>query len=89
MKILKCPICKSMPTFITVDLDRGNGHGYPGDYAYYYECTRCQMVKSNGTNTVYFKGDMNLINEKCVESWNKKVNEIRLLMGKKPLEELK
>lgn len=88
MKILNCPICKSTPVFITIDLDRGNGHGYPGYYSYHYECTHCKMVKSDSVDTVYFKGNINEINDKCIISWNKKVNEIRLLMGKKPLEVL-
>lgn len=73
-----CPICGAIPTLIEVDLDRGNGHGYPGDYSYHYECGHCKMVKSSGGDTVYSQGvdKKESAKAEAVRSWHEKVKQI-------------
>ena len=78
-----CPICGSAPTLRKDSLDRGNGHGYPGNYVYRYECTCCGNVKGGETNDIYDKaGELNA-EQRARQSWNKSVNEINSFIYKK------
>lgn len=83
MKILNCPICKSEPKLEVIDLDRGNGHGYPGCYSYVYSCPKCKLMKSMSSSTVYTPKDK--VQNEAIKKWNEEVNRVRELMGKKPI----
>lgn len=82
MKILKCPICKSDPKFQVTSLDRGNGHGYPGDYGYNYSCPKCKLL-SSGSDTIYTSVEK--VHDEAIKNWNIRVNAMRVIMGKKEL----
>ena len=87
MKILKCPICNSQshlevnPMWKTFN---GTTHGYYDSYSYKYKCPKCNLVNCNGADTVYT--DKDKVQDKAIVNWNKRVNEIRVLMGKKEIE---
>lgn len=74
MKILNCPICGFTPETSIFSLDRGNGHGYPGNYGFRIECPKCKLIP---TSTEY---DINMPMEKAKQvatrSWNNQVNRI-------------
>ena len=83
MKILKCPICKSTPVLRVSDMGRPNGRGYQGCFAWIYECPKCGLV-SGGSDTVYTPKDR--VEIEAIRSWNRAVNDMRVIMGKKTIE---
>lgn len=78
-----CPICGSSPVLKKDSLDYGNGHGYPGNYVYHYECTCCGNVKGGETNDIYDEKGKPNADQRARESWNKSVNEINAYIRKK------
>lgn len=82
--LFKCPICKTTPTLITTPLWNGS-HGYHGCYSYVYSCPKCALIKANSSSTVYYTPEM--ADTSALLDWNERVNEVRILMGLKILDE--
>jgi len=82
--IKTCPICGAYPHLIENDLDRGNGHGYPGCFLYWYECPSCGLLKSEARGSDIH--DKNRTKETAVqdaaEDWNELVDYINDLIDK-------
>jgi len=83
MKILNCPICKAKPVLEVKDMEQPLGRGYPGCYAWIYRCPKCGLVQG-GSDTVYTSLDR--VQIEAIKSWNKAVNNMRIIMGKKTIE---
>ena len=84
MKLVSCPVCGHTPIVTSRSLDRGNGHGYPGNYTYQIQCSNnnCPLsreVPMFSTDDIYRTKEeaYNYLYEK----WNEestKINELIL-----------
>ena len=79
-----CPICGAYPHLMENNLDRGNGHGYPGCFLYWYECPSCGLIKSEAVGSDIH--DKNRTKEKALQKaadgWNELVDYINILIDK-------
>lgn len=77
-----CPICGALPELIETNLDRGNGHGYPGWFTYSYKCPCCGLLK--GGSYTYEREDKSLDREGtkavALKDWNELTDYINELI---------
>lgn len=83
MKVLSCPICKANPVLKVTDMGGPRGMGYPGCFAWTYRCPKCGLI-SGGSDTVYTPRER--VEVEAIKSWNREVNRMRVIMGRKPLQ---
>lgn len=79
-----CPICGSAPQLDIVDLDGGNGHGYPGCYWYSYVCPGCEIIKADAhfVDTTAKKDSRESALKAATKNWNELVDTVNLLIDK-------
>lgn len=84
IKMKNCPICGAVPSLEETDLDRGNGHGYPGCFTYLYKCPRCGLLESE--RYIYDRNDKSQSQETvknlALKDWNELVDYINQLIDK-------
>lgn len=81
-----CPICGSAPKLHKWDLGYGNGHGYPGNNAMYYECSGCGIIKAGETNDIYDEEGQPTAEQRAAQDWNEVVDYVNDLINKTHME---
>ena len=77
----KCPICGSVAKVESGDMGRPGGHGYPGNTYIIVKCSKCRLVESGGSDTVY-GGTFDNAYKFAIERWNENVDKtIELMQG--------
>lgn len=82
MKLSPCPICGHTPVITQESLDKGHGHGYPGNYDYYIQCSNngCPLTRKVPffcMDDIYRTKDQ--VYEFLHDKWNtdaKRINEL-------------
>lgn len=67
-----CPICGAYPILKEQDLDRGNGHGYPGWFLHWYECPTCGLLKGDSYQSdIHDKTrSKDIAKKEALDNWN-------------------
>ena len=82
--IKPCPICGSAPFLSVKSLDFGDGHGYPGNYMYHYNCPCCGILETDGYSDVYdMDGEHPLATIKVAKEWNELVDYVNGYLERK------
>ena len=82
-----CPICGAAPKLNKCSLDYGNGHGYPGNYTYQYECSGCGIIQAEETNDIYDEEGEPTAEQRAAKDWNEVVDYVNELIAKTHKEE--
>ena len=76
--IKPCPICGTIPFIEKSSMDRGNGHGYPGEYRYHINCKVCDYPKSQSGDTV--SNSHEEARAVAIKKWNIEVEKIEVFL---------
>lgn len=77
----KCPICGSVAKIESGDMGRPGGHGYPGSTYISVKCSKCRLVESGSSDTVY-GGTFDNAYQFAIKRWNENVDKtIELMQG--------
>lgn len=82
LMVKPCPICGAAPVLRKYDLDRGNGHGYPGYYDYQLECSGCGIIEGARTTDLYDDKQKLTAEQRAVQDWNETVDFVNELIDK-------
>ena len=80
--IKPCPICGNIPYIEKISMDRGNGHGYPGEYNYRIKCDVCDYPKAQYCDTVYSNSHEEA-KAGAIKDWNIEVEKIEAFLKHK------
>ena len=80
MKLSNCPICGHTPIIDKESLDRGNGHGYPGNYEYKVSCSNKGNCPLSRDIPMFSYTDIYCLPHEAVANlyaiWNKEAEKI-------------